>query len=369
MRQFFIFVRKEFLHIFRDGRSVLILLLMPVVQIILFGFALTNEVKNVKVAIMDPSRDAATTMITDRLTAGEYFKPYMMITTEQQADALLRRGEVSLVVNYNDRFRERLMHQGNARVGLIADGTDPNMASSIILYSSSIIRSAELDFAGKNLLSGGVAIPNVRLLYNPQMKSSYNFVPGVMGLILMLICAMMTSISIVREKETGTMEVLLVSPVRPFFLILSKAVPYFVLSVVNLTTILLLSVFLLGVPVTGSLFWLVIVSLIFIFVSLSMGLLISSIASTQVAAMLISGLVLMMPVMLLSGMIYPVSNMPDILQVIAQFIPAKWYIEAVRKLMIQGLPLNSVVTELSVLVAMAAIFLTASLRSFRDRLQ
>ncbi|MDP3436136.1 MAG: ABC transporter permease [Bacteroidales bacterium] len=369
MRQFYIFVRKEFLHIFRDGRSVLILLLMPVIQIILFGFALTNEVKNVKVAIMDPSRDAATTMITERLTAGEYFKPYMMITTEQQADALLRRGEVSLIVNYSDRFRERLMHQGSARVGLTADGTDPNMASSIILYASSIIRSAELDIEAKNLQSGGVAIPNVRLLYNPQMKSSYNFVPGVMGLILMLICAMMTSISIVREKETGTMEVLLVSPVRPIFLILSKAVPYFVLSVVNLTTILLLSVFLLGVPVTGSLFWLVILSMIFIFVSLSMGLLISSIATTQVAAMLISGLVLMMPVMLLSGMIYPVSNMPEILQVIAQFIPAKWYIEAVRKLMIQGLPLNSVVTELSVLVAMAAIYLTASLRSFRDRLQ
>jgi len=368
MRQFYIFVVKEFLHIFRDGRSVLILLLMPVVQIILFGFALTNEVKNVKIAIMDPSRDEASAMITQRLTAGEYFKPYMMITTEDQADGLLKRGDVSLVVTYSERFREKLMHLGSAQLGLTADGTDPNMASSIILYASSIIRSAELEAAGKTVPPGGIAIPNVRLLYNPQMKSSYNFVPGVMGLILMLICAMMTSISIVREKETGTMEVLLVSPVRPFFLILSKAVPYFMLSVINLTTILLLSVFLLGVPVTGSLFWLVIISLIYIFVSLSMGLLISSIASTQVAAMLISGLVLLMPVMLLSGMIYPISNMPGVLQVIAHFIPAKWYIEVVRKLMIQGLPLSSVLTELSVLIAMATLFLTASLRSFRDRL-
>jgi len=363
MRQFLIFVRKEFYHIFRDYRTVMILLLMPVVQIILFGFALTNDVKNINIAIIDSSRDEASLSITERVTAGEYFTAYAYVRDEKEAIDLLRRGEVSLIVSYSERFRERLLHQGSATIELTADGSDPNMASSFILYASSII----IDTGHE--LRPASATANIKLLYNPQMKSSYNFVPGVMGLILMLICAMMTSISIVREKETGTMEVLLVSPVKPFLLILSKSVPYFVLSIINLTTILLLSVFVLQVPVTGSLFWLVIISLIFIFVSLSMGLLISSIAKTQVAAMLISGLVLMMPVMLLSGMIYPISNMPGILRIIAQFIPAKWYIEAVRKLMIQGLPLEYVLKEIIVLLSMASVFMLASLRSFRDRLE
>ena len=202
-------------------------------------------------------------------------------------------------------------------------------------------------------------VPQLKLLYNPQMKSAYNFVPGVMGLILMLICAMMTSISIVREKETGTMEVLLVSPVKPLFIILAKAVPYFVLSFVNLTTILLLSVYVLDVPVAGSLFWLVVVSLLFIFVSLALGLLISTVTRTQVAAMLVSGLMLMMPTMLLSGMIFPISAV----------LPARWYIQAVRKLMIEGVDVSLVLMEVGILATMAVLLITVSFKKFKHRLE
>ena len=209
-------------------------------------------------------------------------------------------------------------------------------------------------------------VPQLKLLYNPQMKSAYNFVPGVMGLILMLICAMMTSISIVREKETGTMEVLLVSPVKPLFIILAKAVPYFVLSFVNLTTILLLSVY---VPVAGSLFWLVVVSLLFIFVSLALGLLISTVTRTQVAAMLVSGLMLMMPTMLLSGMIFPIESMPVILQAISAVLPARWYIQAVRKLMIEGVDVSLVLMEVGILATMAVLLITVSFKKFKHRLE
>ena len=211
-------------------------------------------------------------------------------------------------------------------------------------------------------------VPQLKLLYNPQMKSAYNFVPGVMGLILMLICAMMTSISIVREKETGTMEVLLVSPVKPLFIILAKAVPYFVLSFVNLTTILLLSVYVLDVPVAGSLFWLV-VSLLFIFVSLALGLLISTVTRTQVAAMLVSGLMLMMPTMLLSGMIFPIESMPVILQAISAVLPARWYIQAVRKLMIEGVDVSLVLMEVGILATMAVLLITVSFKKFKHRLE
>ena len=357
MRQFFVFVNKEFLHIFRDVRTVLILLLMPVVQIILFGFALTNEVKDVNTVIVREAGDSFTGKITNRLISSGYFTISPDYTSYTTAREKMQSGEVSLIVNFMN---------GTSR--LTADGSDPNMASSILQHATSVINR---EYAEAMTLSGAGShtIPRVELLYNPQMKSAFNFVPGVMGLILMLICSMMTSISIVRERETGTMEVLLVSPVKPIYIILAKSVPYFALSMVNLATILLLSVFLLNVPVTGSLFWLIVTALIFIFVSLSMGLLISTLVSTQVAAMLISGLVFMMPVILLSGMIYPISNMPWILQLISEFIPAKWFIEAVRKLMIQGLPLSSVLKELGVLILMALIFISVSLRSFKNRLE
>ena len=250
----------------------------------------------------------------------------------------------------------------------VADATDPNTATTQTGYAANIISSA-----GREMLPAGMQVstivPEVKLLYNPQMKSAYNFVPGVMGLILMLICAMMTSISIVREKETGTMEILLVSPVKPLFIILAKAVPYFVLSFVNLTTILLLSVHVLDVPVAGSLFWLIVVSLLFIFVSLALGLLISSVTRTQVAAMLASGLILMMPTMLLSGMIFPIESMPLLLQGISAVLPARWYIQAVRKLMIEGVDISLVLTEVSILAVMAVALITFSFKKFKNRLE
>ena len=340
---------------------MLILLVMPVVQIILFGFAITTEVQNVRMAVLDPSDDVLTRRIVERLDASEYFTLTARFHTPQQMDEAFRRSQVDMAVVFSPDFA------GGVYTG-DCDATDPNTATMQTSYATGIITAATGE-----LLPAGVRPPQLRpevkLLYNPQMKSVYNFVPGVMGLILMLICAMMTSVSIVREKEMGTMEVLLVSPVRPIFIILSKAVPYFVLSFVNLTTILLLSVYVLHVPVAGSLPWLVAVSLLFIFVSLSLGLLISTLTQTQVAAMLASGLVLMMPTMLLSGMIFPVESMPWVLQGISAAIPARWYIQAVRKLMIQGVDVVNVLTEVGVLVGMAVVLISVSLRKFKNRLE
>lgn len=369
MKQFFVFVRKEFLHISRDVRTILILLLMPIVQIILFGFALTNEIKDVKVLFITNEPNETASLINHRILSSPYFILAQNGVSATEAESLMKSNKAALTVNYSRNFNETMVKEGKGQIELIADGSDPNMASGILMYASAIIGESLADRAPAPLINQGQVSVSTELLYNPQMKSSYNFVPGVMGLILMIICAMMTSISIVREKETGTMEILLVSPIRPIFIILSKSVPYFLLSVINLITILLLSVFVLGVPVTGSLFWLVIVSFLFIFVSLSLGLLISSITNSQVAAMLISALALMMPGMLLSGMIFPIANMPYLLQLITKFVPATWYILAVKKLMIQGLPLGSVLTELAALAVMAVALLTLSLKQFKYRLE
>ena len=359
MKQFISFIRKEFFHIFRDRRTMLILLGMPIVQIILFGFAITTEVKNVRVAVLDPSNDVVTRRIIDRMDASEYFTVIRRLHSPADMEASFGRGEIDMALVFSERFSDKL-YTGEARVQLVSDATDPNMATMQAGYAANIISSAG---------HAAAIVPQLKLLYNPQMKSAYNFVPGVMGLILMLICAMMTSISIVREKETGTMEVLLVSPVKPLFIILAKAVPYFVLSFVNLTTILLLSVYVLDVPVAGSLFWLVVVSLLFIFVSLALGLLISTVTRTQVAAMLVSGLMLMMPTMLLSGMIFPIESMPVILQAISAVLPARWYIQAVRKLMIEGVDVSLVLMEVGILATMAVLLITVSFKKFKHRLE
>ena len=367
MKQFISFIRKEFFHIFRDRRTMLILLGMPIVQIILFGFAITTEVKNVRVAVLAPSNDVVTRRIIDRMDASEYFTVIRRLHSPADMEASFGRGEIDMALVFSERFSDKL-YTGEARVQLVSDATDPNMATMQAGYAANIISSA-----GQEMLLPGVhaaaIVPQLKLLYNPQMKSAYNFVPGVMGLILMLICAMMTSISIVREKETGTMEVLLVSPVNSLFIILSKAVPYFVLSLLNLTTILLLSVFVLDVPIAGSLPALLGVSLLFIFVSLALGLLISCITHTQVAALLVSAMVLMIPTIILSGIIFPIESMPGILQVLSCLIPARWYVETVRRLMIEGVPLVYVWKEVAVMCLMAVVLITATAHKFKNRLE
>ena len=249
MKQFIAFVKKEFFHIFRDRRTMLILLGMPVVQIILFGFAITTEVKNVRVGVLDPSNDIVTRKIIDRLDASEYFSVKCLLHSPQEMERVFQENEIDMALVFSEQFADRL-YTGDARVQVVSDATDPNMATTQAGYATGVIAAVRQEMLPPGMSVPSV-VPNVKLLYNPQMKSAYNFVPGVMGLILMLICAMMTSISIVREKETGTMEILLVSPVKPLFIILAKAVPYFVLSFVNLTTILLLSVYVLDVPVAA----------------------------------------------------------------------------------------------------------------------
>ncbi len=340
----------------------MILLGMPVLQIILFGFAITTELNHSRVAVLDPSKDAVTTRITERIDENRYFSVVKELSSASDIETVFRHDEADIVVAFTPDFDANLS-TGEAGIQLVVDATDPNTGNMMAGYVQGIV--------GQALQSGTQSSPIVQthLLFNPQMKSAYNFVPGVMGLILMLICAMMTSISIVREKETGTMEVLLVSPIRPIFIILAKAVPYLVLSCVNLATILLLSVYVLHVPVEGSLWTLSFLSLLLIAVALSLGLLISCVVQNQVAAMIVSGMGLMMPVMLLSGMIFPIESMPAVLQWISNIIPARWYIQAVKKVMIEGLGMAAVWHEALILSGMAALLIGLSLKKFKERLK
>ncbi|MDR1682597.1 MAG: ABC transporter permease, partial [Candidatus Symbiothrix sp.] len=310
MKQFFAFIKKEFYHIFRDIRTVLMIIVIPVVQIFIIGFAVSTEVKYVKTAIYDPSNDVSTTRIIEQLKASEYFDVVEILHSPTDAEKLFKEGKINFAVIFGERFNESLYHTQDAVVQFIIDMSDPNQGNVANSYAASIIADYGQELMRERQIPIQI-IPSVQMLYNPEMRSSYNFVPGLMGFIFIIICTMMTSIAIVREKETGTMEVLLASPVKPIYIVISKMIPYFIVSWFILILILLLSVFVLHVPITGNLIWLQVFSLLFVVVALALGLLISSIVKTQVAAMLASGMGMMMPMMILSGMLFPIESMPD----------------------------------------------------------
>lgn len=364
MGGFLSFVKKEALHIVRDRRTMMIALLMPVVQILLFGFAISTEINNIDFAAAAPNRTEAVRQQVERIAANPYFS-FRGYIAQSEIDDALRTGRADAVAVFADDYdRQTAAAERGApaekSVQLIFDASNPNNATAGAGYMQSI------------LLAGGptgAAAPETHLLYNPQMKSAYNFVPGIMGLIFILICAMLTSVSIVREKETGTMEVLLVSPVRPIRIIFAKMIPYFLLSCLNLASILLLARFVLGMPMSGSLVGLIGISLLYLTLALALGLLISTLADNQVTAMLISGMLLMLPIIMLSGMIFPIENMPGILQGVSCIIPARWYIEAVRKLMIEGVPFADVLREVLILTVMTAALIGVALRKFNDKLE
>lgn len=366
MKQFIAFVKKEFYHILRDKRTMLIVLAMPVIQIVLFGFAITTEVKDSRIAVYDLSKDTETRQIKERIEANPYFTIAEELTDSRQIEEVFKKGTATLVLVFSEHFADNLFHTGEASIQLIADGSEPNQATTQVGYITRILTEYQQELTEHASIPFRI-LPNTRMLYNPQLKDAYNFVPGVMGMIMILICAMMTSIAIVREKETGTMEVLLASPIRPLYIILAKMVPYFTLSLVNLVSILLLSVFVLGVP-TGNWFWLIVLSLLFIVVALALGLLISTLVDSQAAAMLASAMGLMIPTLLLSGMMFPIESFPAILKGISSVIPARWYIAAVRKLMIQGVEVQYVWREFAIIGGMAFVLLAVSLKKFKIRL-
>lgn len=366
MEQFISFIRKEWFHIIRDKKTLFILFGMPIVQIIIFGFALTNEVKNAHIAVLDLSGDPVTTRITSELDASTNFEIVETLYSYNQIDAALKSGKIKMVVVFPAQFNQDLMHSKNVQIQLIADASDPNTATTLVNYSSAIIQDFQMNYFGYTLPL--VIQPQLRMLYNPQLKGEFNFVPGVMALVLMLVSTMMTSIAVVREKELGTMEVLLTSPVKPILIIITKTVPYLLLSLVNISSILLLSVFVLKLDIQGNVLLLFSLSTLFTFTCLSLGLLISSSTSSQQTAMLISLMGLFLPTIMLSGFMFPIENMPIPLQVISNIVPAKWYYYIVRSVMIKGLGLQTIWKETLILLGMTVFFLTLSIKKFKIRL-
>jgi drug efflux transport system permease protein len=367
MKQFITFVKKEFAHVLRDRKTLLILFGLPIVQIMIFGFALTNEVKNSKVVIVDHAKDIASQQLITKIEASRYFEIEKVAMSSREIEAAFKTGKIKMAVVFPENFNYDLMHQNQAALQIILDASDPNTASTLTNYFKSIVADYQNEVNGLSSMPYKI-IPETRMLYNPQLESVHNFVPGVMALVLMLVCVMMTAISIVREKELGTMEILLVSPFKPLLVVISKAIPYLILSLVNVVTILLLSVFVLKLPINGSVPLLFAESTLFIITSLSIGLLISVRTESQQIAMLISLMGMLLPTILLSGFMFPIENMPWPLQVISNAVPAKWFYIIVKSIMIKGAGFSAIWKETVILIGITFFLTAVAIKNFKIRL-
>lgn len=367
MKQFITFVKKEFYHVFRDSKTLLMLFGLPIVMITLFGFALTNEIKNSKIVVCDYAKDISSKRIIDQLEASTNFEIEKSLLSHFEIESAFKSGKIKLAVVFPANFNNNLMHLNKAQIQIIADASDPNTASTLSSYVTSIINNYQMELMQQNRLPYQI-IPETRMLYNPELKGATNFVPGVMALVLMLVCVLMTSVSIVREKEKGTMEILLVSPFNPFLVIIAKALPYFLLSLLNLTIILIMSVYALGMPFNGSVILLFAESSLFIITALALGLLISNSTDSQQSAMLLSLMGMLLPIMMFTGFLFPLENMPMPLQIVANAVPSKWYYIIVKSIMIKGLGFSSIWKETLILLGMTAFLLFMSLKKFKIRL-
>ncbi len=367
MKRLISFVKKEFHHVLRDPKTLMILFGLPIVQIMIFGFALTNEVKNSKIVVLDQSKDASALQLLNKIEASRYFEIEKSVTSRDEMEEAFKEGKIKMAIVIPDQFQHDLLHDNKATIQIISDATDPNTANMLNTYVNSIIN----DFQSSLMQGTNIPyriIPEIKMLYNPQLKGVHNFVPGVMALVLMLVCVMMTAIAIVREKETGTMEILLVSPFQPLMVIVAKTIPYLILSLVNVTMILALSVLVLDLPINGSLGLLFAVSTLFIITCLSLGMFISVKTQTQQAAMLISLVGMLLPTLLFSGFMFPIENMPLPLQIVSNIVPAKWYYIMIKSIMIKGLGFMYIWKPILILSGITLFFIVVSIKNFKIRL-
>ncbi len=368
MNRFYAFIIKEFRHLIRDPRTVFVLFAIPVIQLLLFGYVISNEIKNAHIAVLDYSNDEITQKVINKLVASGYFILDERIGNPKQIERVFQKGRVKEVIIFENNFAYKLERDGLANIQIITDASDPNMASLLDAYTRSIILDFQQELSGLNLNLGLIDIDH-RMFYNAELRSAHLFVPGTMALILMLICALMTSVSIAREKETGTMEILLVSPLRPLQIVLGKVVPYMVLSFIDMLVIIIIGNIVFHVPVRGSAILLVGVGSLFILLALTMGVMISTIAKTQQVAMIVSLVGMLLPSVLLSGFIFPIENMPMLLRGISLVMPPRWFLSAVKDIMLKGATLTDIWLYLVILTSMLVFFVIVSVKNFKIRLE
>ncbi|HOZ84280.1 MAG TPA: ABC transporter permease [Niabella sp.] len=367
MKQLLAFIRKEFYHVFRDKRTLLILFGMPIVQIVLFGYALSSEVKNIGIAVLNNARDVQSEQIISKLHSSSYFKIKELAANYKDIEKRFLQGEIKCALIFPSNFGSDLYKTGGAQVQVIADASDPNTATTLTNYLNAIISHYQQELNPNTTLNYQI-IPEMKMLYNEEQNGSLNFIPGVIALIFMIVSTALTSVAVVREKERGTMEILLVSPFKPILVLIAKAIPYLVLSLINFIIILLLSVFFLNIEIRGSLVLIFAESILFIVTCLSLGLMISNVTASQQTAMLVSMMGMMLPTLLLTGFMFPLENMPKVFQWASYLVPSKYYYNITKAVMLKGLGFRYVWKETLILTGMSVGLLFVALKNFKIRL-
>jgi ABC-2 type transport system permease protein len=365
-RRLFAIIRKEFIHIFRDWRTLLIIVLMPILMIVLYGYAITLDIRNISIGVIDDARSTESRALIEAFSENGFFKPYGHEISRGDIEHLFMRRDVHAVIVIPKTFSTDLAADHGAAVQLIIDASDSNVGTFVNNYASQVLRVYNERMNGRLPVLFELA---PRIFYNPDMNSTNFFVPGLVALILMLISALLTSIAITREKETGTMEQILVSPVHAREIVLGKVLPYVLLGLINAALILLSAKILFDVPIRGSLLLLGGMTLVYVFVALSFGLMISTVARTQLIAMFGTLMATILPTIMLSGFIFPISSMPQVLQYLANILPATYFLIIIRAIMLKGVGLTELWSQALILTAIGAFLLTVATRKFRMRLE
>ncbi len=367
MKRFFAFVGKEFYHIFRDFRILIIIFLIPILLVLLFGFVIKNDLKDVNIGVYLNSDNDIAIKLVDKITSSNFFKVVDIIQSEKPIEDNFKSGKIKVALIFEKNFSENLIKNNKANIQIITDASEPNNANIMVSYLNGIILNYMSELNHNKILPIQI-IPEIRILYNPSMESSFYFIPGIIAVLLIIISTLLTSITITREKELGTMEILLVSPLKPLQIILGKVIPYLVFSFINFILIILLGLFVFLMPIQGNWGLLLFEGSIYILMSLSLGVLISTIANSQQTAMLITMIGLMLPTILLSGFIYPIENMPYILQLLSYIAPSRWFIIILKNIMLKGSGIEYVWKETLILISMMLFFIFLSLKKFKIRL-
>lgn len=362
----FAIARKEFLHIIHDPRSLVIIIVMPVIMLILFGYALNMEIDNVSLAIIDHDNSAASRQLIDQFRGSSFFKVFTYTGRTSEVENLFLSGKARAILVIDQDFARNFQTHQRADVQILIDGSDPNAATMISNYCAGIINNFNDD---SNPVLPAPFDVRPRLWYNPDMKSAYFFVPGLIALILIMISALLTSITITREKEMGTMEQILVSPVKPREIILGKVMPYIVLALIDGIAILLLGMLFFSIPFAGSSILLLLLSVLYILAALSFGLMISTLVNTQQVAMMIALSATLLPTVMLSGFIFPIKSMPEILQYVSYLVPARYYMIIIRGILLKGNTLMQLLPQALFLLFLSVVMLRNAVSRFSTTLE
>lgn len=367
INQFFAFTRKEFYHILRDRKTLLILVVLPISQLLIFGFALNSNLTEMPTAVLDMSNDRMSREIISAIDASSTFKVVEHVGSMDEVDELFRSGNLSQAFVFMPGFEKEVKRTGKGEMQVIMDASLQINASTLESYIMATLLAYQQKInAGRELPIK--IMPEVKMRYNPRLDSAFHFVPGVIGVVLMLVCSMMASLAIVKEKESGTMEILLVSPVRPPVIILAKLVPYLLVGMINIVFILAISFFVMKVPVAGNVFLLFFLGTIFTLSSLALGIMVSVLTKTQRSAVIISIAGLMLPAIALSGFIFPLDPLSPVMKMIVHLMPVTLFISAARNIMIKGLGVEAVYPEMLGLIAITVVLIIISIKCFKNRL-